>query len=152
MMRVEIKGLRSASQRIKMTGERSESLRPVWPKIERYLREQFLRQFETDGAALGRPWKPLEARYAAEKAAEGLRDILVSTGGLRASYLGEGRWKVSEQTDSTLRVGSKHPLAHIHQRGTPRGHVPARPVLQVTAEMKREVRKMISDYLMNGTT
>lgn len=145
---VEIRGIRSTSERIKVLGDRSKDLRPLWPKVEEYLRDQFVRQFETEGAALGEPWKPLSATRAAEKAAMGLRDILVETGGLRASYAGDGRWSVSKATEDSLVVGSRHPLAHIHQYGTAGKRVPARPVLKVTPAMRRHVRNMIRDYIL----
>jgi phage gpG-like protein len=147
---LKITGIDGARNRFRVTAEHATDLRPLWPKIEAYLRAQFAKQFATEGGALGSPWEPLDADYAAEKAAQGLKGILVQTGGLRASYLGQGRWTVSERKKDSLTVGSRHPLAHLHHHGTQGGRVPARPVLRVTPAMRREVKRMIRDYIVNG--
>ena len=135
-------------RRLRRMSERAEDLRPLWPKVERYLAREFARQIDSEGGRLGTPWQPLNARSAAQKAAEGLRQPLVRTGGLRASYLGEGPWAISEHEAQAMRMGSRAPHAHLHQKGTKGGHVPKRPVLVVTEDMVQHVRQMVKDYLL----
>lgn len=54
--------------KIRGLGERLRDLRPVWGDVHAIFIEFMKQHFKTEGAYVGRPWVPLNPRYAAWKA------------------------------------------------------------------------------------
>lgn len=143
---VRVTGVASARARIREVSQRAANPAPglaqVPPILERHVDETFASR----GATVGWRWKPLSKRYGARKMLTSTRGPLILSGGLRESFSG-GRWHIDVKTMNSLRWGTRHPLAHLHQRGSKGRRVPARPFVVVTPELKREVRDELSDYV-----
>jgi phage gpG-like protein len=138
------------TRKLRAMAENGEDLTPVWPRVQRYISEVEGEQFETKGARLGTPWKPLTPEYRAWKIKRGdPNQPLVLTGSLRDSFMGKGRWAIRDWRTSSAKFGSRHPLAHIHSKGTDGGKIPARPILRATPEMKKHIKKIVRDHVMD---
>lgn len=118
--------------------------------VERTVIEHERQTFATEGTSAGTPWKPLSAPYSRRKVRAGRRDLLVVSGSLRASLTGGTLWKSEKVSPDHLRLGSRHPLAHLHQRGTKGKQLPARPVLVVTRSLRREIRDAVKRSLLGS--
>lgn len=106
--------------------------RPFWR--ERFVpafRRQVLEDFVSEGAHSGSRWAALSPAYAAWKRrhAPG-RGILVLSGAMKASLVGEGPGAIVRLTATTADVGTSVPYALFHQRGTRR--MPQRPPMRIT--------------------
>lgn len=124
-------------------------LRPFWPIVTRLFVGWMSRQFETQGAFAGRPWVPLQPKYAIFKAqhAPGRR-ILNFTGEMRRAVTSPKR----SVTARTLTLEIDDPKLEYHQEGTSR--MPARPVLfgtplpaQAQMELDQAAERYVSDFL-----
>ena len=51
---------------------------------------------------------------------------------------------------NSMRWGTSHPLARLHNSGSPGKRVPARRILIVTPNLREEVQRKISNYVMRG--
>jgi phage gpG-like protein len=109
--------------------------------------------FHADEAELfaGRAhWKPLDPAWAARKAELGFGGrTLVLRGHLEESLVSAGaKWSVQEISDNELLVGTKDPVAHLHQAGTKK--MPARQPVRTTHETQRRWATMLHDWLVGG--
>lgn len=132
---------------------RTEDLRPVWPKVGAYMSRTASRQFSTKGAHLGTPWKPLNPEYRQWKVRNGYnRNILIMTGDMKSTFVGRPMGIEKYERDRA-EFGSDSQLAIWHQKGTRRNgkrHIPARPILKVTTDVRRDVKEIIEDYITKG--
>lgn len=96
------------------------------------------RVFETEGAATGRPWR---RHSPATIRRHGPSRILDRTGGLKRSYTRRSGMNRFDVAGPSIRFGSSHPLAHLHQR--------TRPVLEwpSDAERNRELAVAIASEI-----
>lgn len=95
-------------------------------------------------------WKPLDPAWTARKAALGFGSrTLVLRGHLEESLIGTGgKWSVQEISDNELLVGTKDPVAHLHQAGTKK--MPARQPVRTTRESQRRWATILHDWLLDG--
>lgn len=141
------------------------------PALER-VADDFLamerRAFATQGASNAEPWRPLSPEWARRKAGRGIIGGVLhgASGRLEKSLITRGargsRRRISRQS---VTMGSSHPLAHLHQRGTtaryartwrgqplakPRysGQLPARPMVVVGPRDVQRWRSIMADWLM----
>lgn len=97
------------------------------------IRQGFQDNYTTQGAASGTPWRPLAAFTVLDRQKQGYGGtgpILVRTGRLRSTWVGEGSGHYSSFRQSggyaVWEEGSDDPIALKHELGE--GRVPARPV------------------------
>lgn len=141
---------RKTQRRLRVLSERVEHPEQVWPSVERTIYDAEREQWDSKGAfMLGRPWKRLDARYASRKSS-GQRSPLVLSGSLRASFTGVGEHAIRVKGKSSIRLGSSHPLARLHQSGSKAGQVPSRPMLRLTKVVRAQVKDAIRDALLDG--
>lgn len=146
--RIFVNGNDRVQNKLNRLADRTQDLTEAWPRVQRYIADVEDEQFSSRGARLGTPWKPLQPEYRLWKATKGHnRSPLVLTGGLRASFLGKGRWAIKDTNRKTAKFGSRHPLAHIHQSGTDGGKIPARPMLVATAELRAQIQEILDDHI-----
>lgn len=143
---VRVSGAASARARVREASRRAANRAPALQEIPPILERHVQQTFSTQGASTGNSWKPLSKPYAGRKSREGGRMPLVLSGSLRDSFFG-GQWHVIEAGAKSLTWGTRHPLAHLHQRGTKGKRVPARPVVVVTAELRQRVRDQLSEWI-----
>lgn len=140
-------GIAKARKRLADIERRAADLTPAWPKVQDYLADVEGEQFKTRGARLGTPWKPLNPVYRLWKVKHGPRQPLVLTGGLKDSFQGQGRYAIRDTNRKTAKFGSKHPLAHIHQKGTSGGKIPARPILVNSPEVQAAIKRILERHV-----
>jgi phage virion morphogenesis protein len=99
-------------QAIARTIEPADDFTPACRRAGEYMRLATRGRFDTETAPDGTPWRPLNPRYAAQKA-RGRRNL---TGILkRSGLLRDGITYVASKTE--LVIGSNRPYAAIHQFG-----------------------------------
>ncbi len=110
------------------------------------------KQFESEGAYGSGGWKPLSDNpegkgYATWKAKNyPSRPLLVLSGLMKESLLGDNPWSITRIEPLRLEVGTKIPYAIYHQKGT--GKMQARPVIDLTEDDKTRFVKLIQKTLV----
>lgn len=80
-------------------------------------------------------WKPLTPEWARRKAAGGRSVIPLAGGDLESSLTLKGRkFAVRRVSKDTLFVGTKDPVAHLHDKGTKGGRLPRRELVAITQQ------------------
>lgn len=124
---------------------------PMWSNVGSYLSASVKRQFATEGAYYGRPWKPLKPRYAAWKATRGYSGkILVQTGAMRASFVSRPMG-IEVYSGKSAIFGSADQKAIWHQFGTHRNGKrvnPPRPMFVITAKVRQDVLTIMKEHIL----
>lgn len=146
---VKVQGLDRVVFGIDRMGQRAHDLRPVFRVIAGKLRDHYRKQFETAGRTGGQAWRG--------------RPDLERSGSLRSSFedkLNRSHYEVVGK--GTLEIGSKHPLARIHQRSRGRARIQKKtgrftgvlPRRRIAAFRKREEEPVIENpvvrYIVDG--
>lgn len=128
--------------------------RPVWPVIADEFYAEVAGQFESEGAQGGRKWAPLSPAYAKWKEARYPgRPILERTGDLKRSLTSEKDPNaVRVEQRKGLMLGSKIPYGVYHQSPRPRGRLPRRAPILLSARFKREAMRHMQAYLVEMAT
>lgn len=116
-----------------------------------YLGRQVYKQFRTNGAWFGTPWRPLTPEYAARKTAEGYggQPILVKTGELRREF--RFPKNIIRHTSKRWVYGTDSDLAAWHHYGTYRDGKqvnPPRPIIVVTPLMEKQLARLIKNAIL----
>lgn len=134
------------NRRIEAIAFNVENTDPLWQKIEAILVRHEREQWISKGGHFGTPWDQLDAKYAAWKKTHAPNSAMVLTGELLKSFTGDGKYAIDERTQSTFRFGSKDPVAHLHQYGSPQGQNPKRPLMRLPMKVRQEVIDAIRDH------
>lgn len=124
--------------------------RPALARMESYLIREVDRNFQTEGAHRGEPWKPLNPHYAEWKRARGRSPkILHLRGTLRAG------WGAKERGPTHLIFGAlpgvgpdgvdTRDKARWHQHGA--GNLPPRVILTPIARDFKELRAVLREEI-----
>lgn len=141
-------GLDLVIKQLRAYRDRLKDLRPAWVSVLAYLRLTSIRQFRTQGARAGSPWKPLSTAYAKFKAKRWPgKPIMRASDRLFTSLAQKTRDSVVRPTRKYVEYGTRVPYARHHQRGG--GRLPQRKVIDLMLEDKRQVRKIVADHLAN---
>ena len=128
-------------------GDQVKDLSEPFREIVKAFHEGMGKQFETQGAYGSGGWQALSPDYAARKAVEyPSAGILVRSGLLSESLTGRNPWAIENVEPLRLEVGTKIPYGLYHQKGTSR--MPARRLIDLTEEQKREWMRIIQRYLV----
>lgn len=133
--------------------DRLQDLVPLWRRIGDTIADREARQWGTDGAAEGTPWRPLNPHYVRWKVQHHFdQRILRQRGDLRASVV--GRPMAIERYEGNSAVyGTDDDKAAWMKFGTTRNgqeHVPARPFLVVNDELTSTVTSKTRAFLERG--
>lgn len=146
---LDIDGTRELDRAFNRVNQFISDFRNFWPDVTREIYGIERKQFDTQGAAgqSGR-WAALSPAYAKYKAIKFPGEpILRATGGLEASLTDpQALDAIYRPEKDQLTIGSKHPGAIHHQRGT--GRMPARPPFSLTENNKRTIQKSIQKGLV----
>lgn len=130
--------------------DRMSDLTPVMQNIGEYMRGETDANFANQRSPDGSPFKFLNPRYARQKEKrKGIRSILQFSGSLRASIA----YQV-EPDGSGVAIGTNiktpgggYSLGIIHQEGSTKRNIPARPFLGVSKENEIEIVSIIEDFV-----
>ena len=151
-IKVDSVGLRNVTIEIKAMRMRLSNMNPMWEKVGSYLAAVNRRQFATEGAYSGKPWKSLKPDYEQWKVRNGYgqRKILVQTGAMRTSFTSRPM-SIEVYNNHSAKFGSNHPLAKYHQYGTHRNGkraIPPRPVIVKTPKLSRDIAAIVKEYIV----
>lgn len=149
MTSINVTGDKRVANRLRGISRRVRDTTPALAELPEVFEDHVDQTFATQGASIGDQWKPLTRPYAARKGAMGGGGPLILSGSLKTSFSG-GRYHVEFIGKNSMRWGTKHPVARLHHSGSPGRRVPSRPILIVTRELREEVQRKISNYVMRG--
>jgi phage gpG-like protein len=144
----DLDGVPGFDRKLVALAARANNQRTIFAELVRIFKRSEARIFATQGAAIQRPWAPLSARYAAQKARRYPgKPILEATGKLRRSLVDHPTVRLR---GNTLSIGSNDPKSAWHQRGVPSNNLPARPHVGVTFGDRVAWRKYAARYIAEG--
>jgi phage virion morphogenesis protein len=147
---ITVSGTRGVKQRIRGIKVRASNAERAWPSVGAYLSRTANKQFTTEGAYLGKPWKPLKPSYRLWKIRNGYsRKILVQTGDMKRSFT-KRPMAVEEYAPGFAIFGSDNQKAVWHHNGTRRNGKrvnPPRPILYVTPQVRKDIRDILAKHV-----
>lgn len=96
------------------------------------------------------PYKPLKPRSARRKAAKGRSIRPLAGGALEKSLTGRGAGSIRRLNKQSVVIGTRDPVAHLHQNGARGGRLPVRKVINVSAADRDEFRQVFADGIMSA--
>lgn len=128
---------------------RAQDLRPVFEVMHDAWVTEEIEQFTTEGGYFGEPWAPLNPAYAERKRKQyGALPILIRTGRLLKSFIGEGGEHIKRITADEAEFGSAVPYAQYHQTGT--DTMPQRIEVKATDALKQVGFHSAVKYILTG--
>jgi phage gpG-like protein len=143
----EVAGDEQLKRSFSRFGEQAKDLSEPFREIVKDFHKIEKKQFESEGGYGSGGWQPLSPRYAEWKAKKHPgRPIMVLSGLLKESLLGDNPYSVENITPKSMEVGTVVNFAIYHQKGTSK--MPARPLIQLTDADKKRWVKYIQKYLV----
>jgi len=144
--RVEVKGEEQIARAFSRFGESVSDLSEAFREIADDFHKIEANQFESEGGYGSGGWKPLSVAYAKRKPLG--RPLLVLSGLMKESLVGETPYSIEKIQPLEARLGTKVPYAIYHQTGTTK--MPKRPLIQLTEGDKSRWLKIIQRYLVKA--
>lgn len=138
-------------RRFAAMARRSDDFKPVFRWMFQQLQQAHMRNFQTQGAESGSPWKPLDPQYASWKTENyGAKGILVRTGDLQNSLtMNSSRGSVRDMGRRTAYFGTHIPYAKFHQAGTT--NMAQRQPLFLPKLMAHDTARAVGEHIVYGT-
>lgn len=131
-------------------GEHAGDVRPAFRAIISDLEQIEDRQFGSEGGYGSGGWAPLAESTLRAKQAKGQPTrINVATGESKAALTGGGGGSIRVVTPSSMAFGANTPGAKFAQKGTAR--MPARPMLELPEQDRRDLPKRIQRFVVTGS-
>ena len=129
---------------------RAQDLSPVFEVMHEAWVTEMIEQFNTEGAYYdGEKWEALNPEYAKRKLKKyGPLPILIRTGRLIKSFIGEGGEHVKIIRPDYAEFGSSVPYAQWHQKGTDK--MPQRREIKATDQLKQVGFRSAVKYILKG--
>ena len=138
---------RRISEALQRLAERTEDITPALQNIGEYMRFRTEENFRNESTPDGQRWAALSLTYAAQKRKRGrINKILQFKGDLRSSIAYQLIGKDSVAIGTNVAVGA-YSLGSIHQFGSPRRKIPARPFLGISDTDAEEIVAIIEDFI-----
>lgn len=149
-IKVDTRELSAYARRVKV---REKNFRPVWQDVFDDLADAHMRNFQTDGAAVG-GWAPVTGRYFNEKFKQGYGGrTMIRTGSLRdalSSFRGAGSERAQRLTSASWGIdtsdASPISYAKFHQTGTRNLH--ERQIVFTPRGFGKRVAEMIGEHIV----
>lgn len=149
--RVRVRGEKQVAARLRRLANKAEDVSPVWPRVGAYVARTVNQQFVTEGARLGKPWKPLKPEYRLWKMRNGYsRKILVQTGEMRRKFTGRPM-DVEEYGPNWARFGTTDQKAIWQHYGTERNGkrvITPRKILWAHKDIRDTTTRLMNEHLM----
>ena len=121
--------------------DKGTNTRPLMARLVQQLHFVVDENFEKEGRP--RRWRPLSKRYAEQKRRQGYSGkILEKSGALRRSI-------TERYTNTEAVVGTNLKYAAVHQFGSRKKNIPARPFLKVTREDVARFTNITKQYILD---
>lgn len=133
----EIEGQKELSRHLRKVSDNVKDFESTFRKVGSYLRD-FIKQdvFESRGRVYGKPWKPLDKKYAFWKSQHYPgRGILEASGTLRKSF----KYKSGKKS---VVVSNTSPYFMYHQSNKPRKKIPRRVMMKLDEPRRQKIVKM----------
>ena len=155
-VRIDRAAMQNATLKVTTMEKRIKNMNPMWAKVGSYLAQVNKRQFATEGAYLGKPWKPLKPEYRQWKVKNGYggRKTLVQTGDMRASFVSRPMM-IEVYGNHSASFGSGHRLAPFQQYATHRNGkraIPPRPIIVANKKVARDIAQIVAEYVVNKSS
>ncbi|HEU5046065.1 MAG TPA: hypothetical protein VFT75_18240 [Nocardioidaceae bacterium] len=149
---IEAFGEREMSREILRITDRAIDPTPVFGVIYADFLRYEAALFDTEGALADKPWAPLKPATVAYKQRKGLDPrILHATLTLRDSLTDPNSEDAKlEITPDSVFMGSDVPYGVYHQSRGPRKHLPRRPPVMLTSEVRVDWIKKLQRWLVRG--
>lgn len=142
------RGVKRFQERLERFGTAANNMQPAFDEFGRYMtRTSIPENFQREGTSAGQ-WKPLNPEYAQRKRrAVGNLPILVRSisGGLKSGFRYEAT-KRTLQIRNIRRVNGVN-LFHVHQNGSRKRNIPARPMVFMGTPEQRKFRQIVQTHL-----
>lgn len=152
--RMTIRGEEGVSRRFRGIADNAEDVSRAWPRVGAYLSREVQRQFQTNGANFGTPWKPLKPEYKLWKLRNGFGNrTLVKSGAMKKTFTGRPM-DIEEYGPKSARFGSNDQKAIWQHYGTHRNGkraIPPRKILVVTRRVRSDVKDIVKDHILGGS-
>lgn len=137
---ITVKGAEELAAKLERGGDRAVNARPVLEDMFDMALDAEKSQFRT-----GKKWAPNTASTSASKRGS---KVGIDSGSLMASLtIPNAPGQKKKVTDSYVVFGSALPHAHLFDQGRP-GNQPARPLIQLRATDKKNMREAVLDFLV----
>lgn len=115
-------------------------LEPVWDDVRDTLWEIEAEQFESEGAAGGKRWQELSARYKVQKINRyGQKPILEASGRLKRAMTSKTSDTIYQKSRDAMYLGTSLKYARYHQDGGK--NLPQREVIKLSDSQKTKLQK-----------
>lgn len=150
LLRIDLSGIANMKVATEAMIARALDLRPVFEVMHQAWTVEMIEQFATEGSYyMGEQWAPLSPEYAKRKMRKyGPMPILIATGALVKSLIGEGGEHVKQIGPDHAVFGTSVPYAQYHQGGT--GKMPKRQIIKVTDQLARVGYDSAMKYITTG--
>lgn len=147
----QIDGLKEIRRRIASWGASIQTLEPAWDDVGKGVSADFMLNMIGEGGVFTRKmWPQLAASTVADRLRlgyGGTNPILQRTGALALSLEPGGPGNVFQTTPNSLTIGTSIWYAGFHQKGAPRAHIPARPIVGISFARRSLIVRTLGDYV-----
>lgn len=145
VINVQIEGLKELQKKLNNSANNLKQMQKFWHSVGEYMKKRTIKEcFDKEQSPDGQKWKPLSKARHKQRIKKGANyKILTDTGELRRSV----QYKAS---DNDVVIGSNLKYAPIHQFGSSKKNIPARPFLGVTQNDKNFILNMMKTYVQRS--
>ena len=140
---IQTGGLEHVKRLLNVQAEKLEDLTDYWDSVGKYMEKKTIQErFEKEQAPDGTKWKPLSPariKQRLKRHKRGNMKILSDTGELRRIHYEAGK--------NYVQIGTNVKYAKVHQFGSKKKNIPARPFLGVNEYELRHIKGMLTSYI-----
>ena len=140
---IQTSGLEHVKRLLNVQAEKLEDLTEYWDSVGKYMEKKTIQErFEKEQAPDGTKWQPLSparVKQRLKKHKKGDFKILSDTGELRRIHYEAGK--------DYMQIGTNVKYAKVHQYGSKKKNIPARPFLGVNEYELRHIKGMLTSYV-----
>ena len=140
---IQTGGLKHIQQKLKIQAEKLEDLKGYWDLVGRFMEKRTIKErFDKEQTPDGTKWQPLSparVKQRLKKHKKGNFKILSDEGYLRRIHYEAGK--------NYVQIGTNVKYAKVHQYGSKKRNIPARPFLGVNEYELRHIKGMLTSYV-----
>jgi phage virion morphogenesis protein len=143
---IKVTNLKNVSKKLQTIEKNANNLRPALENIALILEDDIQTNFDNESDSTGRKWKRLKKNTLKYKNKRGYKKKLQNRGILASSI-------TSSVTNKSVEVGTNLSYAAVHQKGSEKKNIPARPFMpidedgQIPVTLEKEIIEEIEWWL-----